>query len=163
MSERVYCCEANAGEPMLGTSDVVDLWLLLEYRPVWKAKAVTDNGLSESVGNWLREGIAALQAAGLKVRPQLIRQPEIDRSDTRMLVHHQGVLRELGTGRVGYDHLIETPLETLVRNASFGTVLDAPRYFVCTNGQRDLCCARFGPPRFQALQKPRRWRQQPLN
>jgi hypothetical protein len=29
--------------------------------------------------------------------------------------------------------------------------LEAPQYFVCTNGQRDLCCARFGLPVFTAL------------
>jgi hypothetical protein len=29
--------------------------------------------------------------------------------------------------------------------------LAVPHYFVCTNGQRDLCCARFGLPVFNAL------------
>ena len=29
----------------------------------------------------------------------------------------------------------------------------APQYFVCTNGQRDLCCARFGLPTYAALRE----------
>ena len=153
MNERVYCCEANPDEPMLGTADEVDVWLLLEYRPVWRAKAVVDNDLSESVRRWLSEGMAALQEAGLKVRPQMIRQPEIDRPDTRLLLHHEGVLREFGSGEVGYDDLMRTPIEKLVENPSLGTPVDDPQYFVCTNGQRDLCCARFGLPAYAKLRE----------
>ena len=151
MSERIYCSEANAGEPMLGTADVVDVWLLLEYRPAWKAKAVTDNDLSAGVRRWLTGGMAALQAAGLKVRPQMIRQPEIDRPDTRLLLYHGGVLREFGSGAAGYDDLVGTAIETLVENQALGTVIEAPQYFVCTNGQRDRCCARFGLPAYAQL------------
>ena len=29
----------------------------------------------------------------------------------------------------------------------------APQYFVCTNGQRDVCCARFGLPTYAALRE----------
>ena len=102
---------------------------------------------------WLAEGMDALREAGLKVRPQMIRQPEIDRSDTRLLVYHEGVLREFGSGEVGYDDLIRTPIEKLVGNPALGTPVDAPQYFVCTNGQRDLCCARFGLPAYTALRE----------
>ena len=153
MTERIYCSEANPAEPMLGTADVVDVWLLLEYRPVWRARAVADNDLAQSVRDWLSEGVAALQAAGLKVRPQMIRQPEIDRSDTRLLVHRNGVLREFGAGEAGYGDLIRTPIEELVGGAVPGAAMDAPQYFVCTNGQRDLCCARFGLPAYRKLRE----------
>lgn len=153
MTERTYCSQANPEEPMLGTADVVDVWLLLEYRPVWKARAIDENDLSEGVRRWLAEGMAALGAAGLKARPQMIRQPEIDRSDTRLLVHHEGVLREFGTGKAGYEDLMRTPIERLVGDSTLGGVVDAPRYFVCTNGRRDLCCARFGLPAYARLRE----------
>ena len=153
MTERTYCSQANPDEPMLGTADVVDVWLLLEYRPVWKARAVEENDLSDSVRQWLGNGMAALRAAGLKVRPQMIRQPEVDRSDTRLLVHHEGVLREFGSGQAGYDDLMRTPIELLVGDSTLGAVIDAPRYFVCTNGRRDLCCARFGLPAYGRLRE----------
>ena len=153
MTERTYCSQANPDEPMLGTADVVDVWLLLEYRPVWKARAVDENDLSEGVRRWLADGITALRAAGLKVRPQMIRQPEIDRSDTRLLVHHEGVLREFGSGKAGYDDLVRTPIEELVRDSTLSAIIDSPRYFVCTNGRRDLCCARFGLPAYGRLRE----------
>ena len=147
---RVYCCEANAGEPMLGTADVVDVWLLLEYRAAWRARAWTDNDLSAAVRDWLAQGVADMQAQGLKVRPQFIRQPESDRSDLRLMLHHGGVLRILASGRNGYRDLLGTPIEALLAGAE-GEALEQPQYFVCTNGRRDLCCARFGLPVYHGL------------
>ena len=152
MSERIYCSEASADQPMLGTAAVVDVWLLLEYRPAWRAKAMTDNALGKGVRDWLARGIEALEGQGYSVRPQFIRQPEIDRSDTRLLVHHDGVLRAFGSGGPGYDGLVHTPIESLFGGES-GERLEVPRYFVCTNGQRDLCCARFGLPLYNLLRE----------
>ena len=152
MSERIYCCEASADQPMLGTAAVVGVWLLLEYRPAWRAKAITDNALGEGVRSWLAQGLEALESQGHKVRAQFIRQPEIDRPDTRLLVHHDGVLRAFESGGPGYDGLIRTPIEALFHGHS-GERLEAPRYFVCTNGQRDLCCARFGLPVYNRLRE----------
>ena len=137
---------------MFGTAEVVDVWLLLEYRPAWQAKAVTDNALGEAARRWLAQGIEALEAKGHKVRSQFIRQPEIDRVDTRLLVHHGGVLRVFESGGPGYRGLIRVPAEELLRGAA-GERLEAPRYFVCTNGRRDLCCARFGLPLYNRLRE----------
>ncbi|MYF50768.1 MAG: sucrase ferredoxin, partial [Gammaproteobacteria bacterium] len=131
---------------------VVDVWLLLEYRPAWRAKAITDNALGEGVRSWLAQGLEALEGQGHKVRAQFIRQPEIDLPDTRLLVHHDGVLRAFESGGPGYDGLIRTPIEALFHGNS-GERLEAPRYFVCTNGQRDLCCARFGLPLYNRLRE----------
>ncbi len=152
MSERIHCCEASADQPMLGTAAVVDVWLLLEYRPVWRAKAITDNALGGDVRNWLAQGVEALEGQGRKVRAQFIRQPEIDRTDIRLLVHQDGALRAFESGGPGYDGLIRTPIEALLHRGS-GERLEAPCYFVCTNGQRDLCCARFGLPLYNQLRK----------
>ncbi|MCZ0942787.1 MAG: hypothetical protein OXJ53_07015 [Gammaproteobacteria bacterium] len=152
MSERIYCSEASADQPMLGTAAVVDVWLLLEYRPAWRVKPITDNALGEGVRSWLAQGLEALEGQGHKVRAQFIRQPEIDRPDTRLLVHHGGVLRAFESGDPGYDGLIRTPIKALFHGLS-GERLDAPRYFVCTNGQRDLCCARFGLPVYNRLRE----------
>ena len=152
MNERIYCSEASAGQPMLGTAAVVDVWLLLEYRPAWRAQAITDSALGDPVRGWLQEGVEALERQGHKVRAQLVRQPEIDRPDTRLLIQHQGVLRAFESGGPGYDGLIRTPIEALFQGNA-GERLAAPRYFVCTNGQRDLCCARFGLPVYNRLRE----------
>ena len=47
--DRQYCSDLSRaqGEPMLGTADPVDLWLLLEYKSSWKPRAIEDNGLDD--------------------------------------------------------------------------------------------------------------------
>ena len=150
MDERVYCCQANADEPMLGTADVVDVWLLVEYRQAWRAKAWTENALADGAKRWLADGVAALAAQGLRVRPQMIRQPEGARAGFRLLVHQEGKLRGFYSQCANYEDLAATPLDALVAGDG-GERLQAPHYFVCVNGQRDRCCARFGLPLYRRL------------
>ena len=76
--QREYCAEvAQAdGEPMAGTADVVDVWIMLEYLPAWTAKATTDNALAAPTKAWLKRLADEVAARGLKPRLQLIRRPE---------------------------------------------------------------------------------------
>lgn len=148
MSERLYCAEAEPREPLAGTADPVDVWILIEYRPTWRARAHDDNELPPELRAWLAAGSAALAAQGLRARPQFIRQP------TRTAL---GVRLFLGTpsGLFNYDFaehsgLLAFDLVTAVTEPAVAAIA-APHYFVCTNGQRDVCCARFGLPVFSAL------------
>jgi hypothetical protein len=152
---RPYCSQMNGAEPLWGTAESVDVWLCLEYKPVWRAKALADNDLGAPTRTWLAETLRSLTEAGFKVRPQFIRQPDLDRSDTRLLVAFQGQVYEF-SGQ-GYGFLENLDLTALLshpeRLADVATSLDEPRYLVCTNGQRDLCCARFGLPVYTALRE----------
>ena len=151
---RQYCSELNASESLWGTADSVDVWLCLEYRPVWKPKAMTDNALAAPIRRWLADSIAAIEATGLKVRPQFIRQPEVDRDDTRLLLTVNGAV-SMFSGQ-GYDFLADLDLAAIVQGDLAdgpGTTPDGPIYLVCTNGQRDQCCARFGLPAYNALKE----------
>jgi hypothetical protein len=151
---RQYCSELNASESLWGTADTVDVWLCLEYRPVWKPKAMADNALAAPIRSWLAESIAAVEASGLKVRPQFIRQPEVDRDDTRLLLTVNGAVTQF-SGR-GYDYLEDLDLARIIQGGLAdgpGTEPDGPIYLVCTNGQRDQCCARFGLPAYNALKE----------
>lgn len=151
MTERVYCSEINPDEPLCGTAEVVDVWLMLEYRPTWKAKALPQSDLTVAVKDWVQGTIDQLANAGLRARPQLVRQPELDRDDVRLLVGHGGRLLEFSG--IGYDFLADIDLSVLADGTlpSGARRLEEPRYFVCTNGQRDLCCARFGLPVYSSL------------
>jgi hypothetical protein len=136
---------------MAGTADRVDVWLMLEYRPVWRAKALADAVLDPAIRRWLDDGLAALAAAGFKARPQLVRQPEIDSDRVRLLVGAGERLVEF-SGQ-GYGFLPSVDLPAVARNPGAYPQLTEPRYFVCTNGQRDVCCARFGLPAYTALRE----------
>jgi hypothetical protein len=152
-STREYCCEQNAAEPLWGTADTVDVWLGLEYRPAWKHRALTDNALAARTRQWLERTVEALAARGLRARPQFVRQPQIDRDDVRLLVSAAG--RTVCFSGRGYDFLLDLDLAArLAPDGDFsagGEPLLEPQYLVCTNGQRDLCCARFGLPVYTAL------------
>ena len=150
-----YCSEL-CSDPMAGTADVVDVWLLLEYRPVWKPKALPASDLADPIKQWVADSVAALAARGLKARPQLIRQPELESDRVRLLVSWAGRLWEF-SGH-GYDFLQQLDLATMLAPAGSADLpgaraLTEPRYLVCTNGQRDLCCARFGLPVYRALRE----------
>ncbi|MCY4013760.1 MAG: hypothetical protein OXG82_13715 [Gammaproteobacteria bacterium] len=148
MPERVYCSDLclASGEPLLGTAGQVDVWLMLEYKPVWRAKATDDNDLAAPMKAWLERTVAAYAAKGQTARPQFIRRPELDTSDVSLFVGIDGELR-----RFQGDY---TAIATLdLPNHQALERVDEPHYFVCTNGQRDLCCARYGLPVYARLRE----------
>jgi hypothetical protein len=156
MSEKRYCSEA-CSESMAGTSDVVDVWLLLEYRPAWKSKALAASDLAQPTKLWVQKTVDSLAERGLKVRPQLIRRPELDTEQVRLLIAWDQAVWEFSGN--GYDFLQDLDLASWLAAGPGQSPLAAarklsrPRYFVCTNGQRDLCCARFGLPVYNALRE----------
>ena len=153
MGDRRYCSDLclDAGEPLLGTAARVDVWLLLEYAPVWRPKALTDNDLSAPVRDWLQGQVDAFEALGWAARPQFVRRPEIDTDRTTLFVGTpSGLLR---FESIGYDGFLTLDLTREQTLAERGARIDAPQYFVCTNGQRDLCCARYGLPAYARLRE----------
>ena len=150
MPERVYCSDVSlkSGEPLLGTAGQVDVWLLLEYKPVWRAKATDDNDLAAPMKAWLERTVAAYAAVGRKARPQFIRRPELDTTETSLFVGVGGELRHFAGDypAIAALDLTGTDLDRFER-------VEEPQYFVCTNGQRDLCCARYGRPIYARLRE----------
>lgn len=136
---------------MAGTAEPVDVWVLLEYRPAWKSRALEESRLGDATRRWLDDNLAALAAMGLKARPQLIRQPETDSDQVRLLVGtREGLVRFAGSG---YGFLGDISLAEVAADPAGHSQERDPHYFVCTNGQRDVCCARFGLPAYAALRE----------
>jgi len=148
-TDREYCAEMAAAEheSLAGTADVVDAWIMLEYVPAWGPKATSDNALNAATRAWL-EGLAKCVAEqGRKARLQFIRRPEIDRVGVTLMIALDDRLHRVDAADYGalaalsYAAALTAPVER------------APQYFVCTNGQRDVCCARFGLPTYAALRE----------
>lgn len=144
MTEGAYCCEAAAAEPMAGTADPVDGWLLLEYRPAWRARSLEDNDLAPAVRAWLEATTRSLAASGRRARLQFVRQPERDGEGVTLFVAERGSFRRIDVPT--YEALTTQGIEG-------GVPLTAPHYFVCTNSARDRCCGRFGLPLYAALRE----------
>lgn len=153
---RAYCSQLarSAGARLIGTADPVDLWLLLEYNGTWRNKALVDNGLPPAAQAWLRSAGKAIESAtGLRTRTLFIRQPSRGDGPPLLLLVRSGEQQRF-TRRVQLpDHaaLAEVDPVALAAGTANAELVDVPLYLVCTNGQRDLCCARFGLPVFDAL------------
>jgi hypothetical protein len=139
---------------MLGTAEQVDAWLLLEYKSSWPGQAITQSSLTAETQAWLVRTQEQFAQIGLRLRPQLVRQPELEHDVTRLLLSTGGHTFEF-SGH-GYQFLLDLDLAALVQAGHAGVPskpASAPRYLVCTNGKRDLCCARFGLPLYQRMRE----------
>ena len=148
MSEapRTYCASVAQAqqEPLLGTAPRVDVWLLLEYQPVWEAKALQFNDLPQDTLAWLDNLVRRYADQGQVARPQFIRQRRGSGPGITFLVGTSTALQRFDVA----DYPALTQIDPI---AEAGTPVGAPQYFVCSNGRRDLCCSRFGLPVYARL------------
>lgn len=167
MDRADFCAQVSAvaGEPIYGTAVQVDVWICLEYRAPWNAKALQDNVLPALMKDWLDEAVASLAAVGLKARPQFIKRSSRG-ADAPL---HLFIARNDEVGSVvwqfnalDYDAFLELDVLTLLQDEeAYEAHLRAePLFLVCTNGKRDRCCASLGMPvykRFAELAPDQTW------
>lgn len=149
--DNFYCSQLalENEEMMAGTAVSAPVWVLLEYRQVWQAKATEDNTLPASVKVWLEEGLGLVNG-----RLQFIRQtPYSDRYTCFVSIPDAQTPRLYRFGFSEYEELLTIDLTALVKNASqYAPYLTTePLFLVCTNGKRDRCCARLGTVLYKAL------------
>jgi hypothetical protein len=143
---RPFCSDIarENDEPLGATASRIDHWLLVEYRGLWSADAVSGSGLSDQVKARLRE----LKAERPRTRLLLIRRPDRRR--------HQGLAVYAASSRQGEERLRTLELEEHEDLRGLdpweaGTASDEPLFLACTHGKHDPCCARRGRPLFDAL------------
>lgn len=149
MSEPLLCSlsASEAGEPLVGSgTSGMTWWLLVESTEPWPAK-----GLPDRMDPALRGRLEAARAATPETRLLLIRRDCPTREGHRRIL----VIRSTGRLESARAHWISShgdpgPLD-IPALASSGEPVAEPIVLVCTHGQRDTCCARFGMPVFQAL------------
>jgi hypothetical protein len=143
----------EAAEPLLATATRADVWLSLEYTGRWGRRAFPESDLSAAI----KEHITAFEEATPNVRVQFIRRTGNYIPDP---IHffvsvasavpprlHQFTLKT-------YDELLDIDLHAIVRDdlAYSSQRVAAKLFFVCNNGLRDACCAKFGIPVMQAIE-----------
>lgn len=167
MDRADFCAQmsAVAGEPIYGTAVQVDVWICLEYRAPWNAKALKDNVLPAPMKEWLQQATDSLAAVGLKARPQFIKRASRG-ADAPL---HLFIARNDDVGSVvwqfnslDYDAFLELDILTLLQDEEGyeGHLRLEPLFLVCTNGKRDRCCASLGMPvykRFVELAPEQTW------
>ena len=145
MTDTVAWCRRESmrvSEPLHATAAQVDLWLGLEVRGPWSARPLAECGIEREVLEWLD------QVPGGRL--QLLRRP--GRTGSRRLL----VANRHFTARLDWASAADLPpsparlVEAVNPPPSFRPVHQRV-YLVCTHGQRDRCCAKWGAAMYRAL------------
>lgn len=144
-----------ADEPLIGSAPDAVGWVCLEQDGPWGAKAWTSSHLDPDLG-------AAIEtvAGAHGVRPSLIRRPgrhadvEPGRPRRLLVAHSRPGATWLLAGDVTAPAIlldldwaaVAAGDAAAVVSSVPGLAPEPPQLLVCTNGARDVCCARLGRP-----------------
>jgi hypothetical protein len=150
MTERFFCSEKarKRSELLFGTATRVKTWLLIEYPGVWRADAIESSALPDSV----KQQLERLVKRQPFLRPLFIRQ-SYRRSDRMRCFIVQSPESSPSISRVELsicEELDHLDLSSLIARAE---PFHEPMYLVCTHGNHDKCCAKFGIPVYKAVQE----------
>ncbi|MCR9278650.1 MAG: sucrase ferredoxin [Pseudomonadaceae bacterium] len=147
-----YCSQVAPTLSMAGTADPVDIFVMLEYRGPWSEKVVANAPFNDAMWAWLAELTDFFAAREQRAKVLFIKRSGLHSAGPlNFMICGRGVMAERNAGRLlvsEHDELRRIPVQQL---ASHLEPLLEPQYFVCTNGRRDVCCARFGLPVYRAL------------
>lgn len=150
-----FCSQISrdSQERPFGTATQTTAYLLLEYPGAWGSKAVEESDLPDKVK-------AHLQTASKDplTKPLLIKQP---RPESQQGIRFF-IARATEETPALYAFTLEN-YEALCDIDILGALAGEPQFeaqrsdeklfLVCTNGRRDRCCAKFGLPVLEALQR----------
>lgn len=150
MTERFFCSEKarNRQDSLFGTATRVRTWLLIEYPGIWRSDAINESTLPDSV----KERLAHLQKRQPFLRPLLIRQ-SYRRSDRMrcFIVNSPEISPSIMYAELSICEELESlDIASLMQRAQ---PYDKTLFLVCTHGNHDKCCAKFGIPVYKAAQR----------
>ena len=133
-----------AEEPLYGTAAEASGWILIEYRGRWSDDAYKDSSIPKAAREKLKKIGKAIKGSRLQVVSRNGREDEgislfISRaSDT------EAKLYEINLG--SYEDLASLDVNSVFEGDKYER--KEPLVIVCTNGERDTCCGKFGKPVF---------------
>lgn len=150
-----FCTElARSSEEQISGSAAgpVAVWLALEVPDNWGNRALAESALPASI----KDRLSTWEKTIPGTRVQLIKQSSHFAADG---IHFFVALAADDDPRLyrlllqDYADLLSLDLAALVaRDPFFDTLRSAePLFLVCTNGKRDLCCAKWGLPLYRAM------------
>ncbi len=143
-------CSLAMGEPLAATAPHAFHWLLLEYSGAWEANALAASSLSDAIKAHINAQLATVSQS----RFQFIKQ-----SGTRDKIRLYAVRTQPGQQAVyrldlnDYDDVLALDLAAVFNGKSSATRSDEPLVLVCTNGKKDIACAKLGIPLAAALEQ----------
>lgn len=151
----IWCADVSlsVGEQLFATATRADVWIALEYNHPWAADALAASDLPDAVKDHLQTATQQIPRS----RIQLIRT---DAAHTGIMLYisvaiaGQSALYAYTLDR--YEDLLDLDLVKIAA-AAHPTAQSAhrqstPIVLICTNGKRDICCAKHGVVAFNAMQ-----------
>lgn len=141
------------GNPLIGSVKPFSYLFLLEYPGTFEAKAVGESDLPSEVKDHISIGLKSISSDLGSARLLLIKnQASTAEGEKSLFVFHNDpqkpVIRRYTLER--YEQLLRSSLRNLI-DPKGGYAVERSLYLVCTNGQRDKCCSRFGFPLYRYL------------
>jgi hypothetical protein len=149
MATQQLSCESSllAGEPLMATAPRTDVWMLLEHNAVWGAKALPESNLPEAVKSFFNRQLDTIPNSRFQFIKRRGNNPvfyvAISRATDARLYRFDLPLANLPT--------LDIAAIAAGREDYGANLTDETLFLVCTNGRRDICCARHGLPLYQAM------------
>jgi hypothetical protein len=127
---------------MYGTATTVETWLALEYSGRWSGDAFRDSKIPEAVKTAINRYLGRFP----NPRIQLVKKQEPGGDSIKLFMAHSRekdpILREITLG--GYEDLLDRDIDSLFEEMASES--KEPVFLICTNGEHDKCCGKFGMP-----------------
>lgn len=150
-----FCSKQQASIPLHGTVKPFTKLLAIETKHPMQAKVLLQNELSLQANNYiaqLQQNIADLKILFIKHASNPINQSKI------FAFKYDGKIEEVSFTLPNTNQIINLDLANWFNQATKSeTQKRRNRIFVCTNGKRDKCCAKYGLPIYNQLQKSTNW------
>jgi hypothetical protein len=132
----------GADEDMHGTATAVETWLVLEYNGRWSGEAFRESHIPETV----KVGIKRYLESFPNSRLQLVKKKKRSADGIKLFMAHS---REKNsaiyeTTLRAYEDLLDRDIDSLFEERA--TESKEPVFLICTNGEHDKCCGKFGMP-----------------
>lgn len=143
----------EADEELFGTASRADVWFLLEYADAWAEKAFKSCKIPEPVKERLSSHLDIIPDSRILLIKQSSRLPS-------HIAFYVALTRELNPviykfSLESYEDLLSLDIAAILSGSSVydGYIFGEPLFLVCTNGNRDRCCAKLGLQVYRELAK----------
>ncbi len=137
----------ESGEEMYGTATTVETWLALEYNGRWSGDAFRDSGIPEAVKAVIKRYLETFPNSRL----QLVKKEKRSGDGIKLFIAHSRekdpVLREITLA--SYEDLTDRNIDSLFEKRASES--KEPVFLICTNGEHDKCCGKFGMPVYRGV------------
>lgn len=143
-AHKTLCYESSieSKEEMYGTAPRAGVWFLLEYRGHWSGKAYKDGKIPKSVKSFLNKELKAISNSRL----QLIKKHKNPDKQLKfyLAVSDESDPRLYEFSLNSYEDLLSLNIKKILKSKKH--ISNEKIFIICTNGEYDRCCGKFGMP-----------------